>query len=300
MYRFLLAVMLSLSIAHVFSQNRTREYTFKQPEQQVSTSLYDTIILLDKRDIKDNLGIVQVGAFNAKAQVIAEPSLEKQLQVQLINAVSGDRGRGQLLLRLDKFCIAELTGAFSESGYFDFTAVLFSKDETDSYREIASIDTSLTVGGLDVTKKILNKSSQIVNEFIVNNLNANPANEVAHSLADIDRYHEYLKKEIPLYNRTIPEDGLYADYEEFRQQMPSAGLVEIKKNKPALGFYQKNVLLTIIILLKEKPHIANDTVLAGEKWYVDLSTRENWFPAYTVESSSIDNILPSGSLNQAI
>lgn len=59
----------------------------------------------------------------ANRLLLAEPSLEKQLQSQL-EQITAPKGNGELLMRLNKFCIAELTGAtksysFSQIEHYD-------------------------------------------------------------------------------------------------------------------------------------------------------------------------------------
>ncbi|UZJ64651.1 hypothetical protein OKW96_20300 [Sphingobacterium sp. KU25419] len=124
------------------AQKRVRDFSLAPPTRTVETSLYQHIDVIDDRDFKENVGIIQVGALNAKAQVIPEIPLEKQIQQQLGLLVQGSQGGGTLVLLLKKFAVAELTTAFSESGFFDFRAELFVKDQFNSYQKLASIDTS--------------------------------------------------------------------------------------------------------------------------------------------------------------
>ncbi|WP_437917945.1 hypothetical protein [Sphingobacterium sp. LRF_L2] len=301
MFRITLVVLLSLCLSYGFSQKKTRIYKLNPPSESISISLFDKLILLDRRDFKGNLGIVQLGAFNSRAQVVAEPSLDIQLQEQLTKAISGEKKEGTLLLRLDKFCLAEVTGAMSEFGYFDFTAVLFAKVGEDSYQEIAAIDTCLVVGGIDVTKKILNKSSQIVNHFLLHNLNPVFDIKQGYSLADIERYPELLKQKIPLYQTETLKDGLYLDFQEFKEQTPSGGLMEINQEKPRTRFYQRN----------KKDKLKE----IGAKWYYALvvngspyiSCLGDFYPLYkdgtdyyftgpSLETASASSILVSSML----
>lgn len=272
MHRLVLFISLLLASSNLFSQKRTREFRLKDPDKQVSTSLYSRIVLLDKRDIQDNLGIVQVGALNSRARVVAAPALEQQLQQQLDVAVSGDKQGGELLIRLDKFCVAELTGAVSEHGYFDFTATLFAKDDTDAYREIASLDTSLVVSGMDVTKKILNSASRVVNNFITDHLNSAPASSTIYTYADIEQLPELLKVQFPLYTQQALHDGLYESFKAFRMQEPVAATVEFRDARPSSRIIQRDAAG------KMKKVSAREYYAAVSNGQVYIACLGGWYP----------------------
>ncbi len=235
---FLFALIISYSIC--FAQNRTKEYILEEFPQNSHTNLYSKLEVIDGREVKSNLGIVQVGAFNAKAQVIAKTPLEEQIQQQFYKSFKADKEGRELLLLIKKFSIAELTRSFSESGYFDFRAMLFVKNSEDSYSQLAVIDTSFVTKGVDVTKSILRNSSKIIAEFLANNLSNQNAETDQYSLVDIQNLDDIEKNKIPLYALDTLKDGIYLSYEEFKNQIPTGGQALFKGNDINNGFFTLN------------------------------------------------------------
>lgn len=200
------------------AQKRIRDFSLIAPATTMESSLYRSIEVIDDREFKDNLGIIQVGAFNSKAQVIPEIPLETQIQQQLDLLVLGDKGNGTLALLIHRFAVAEFTGAFSESGFFDFRADLFVKYEDQSYQKLATIDTAHVNKGMDVSKALLRHASHIVTDFLMNNLNRLPIDAERYSKTQLLDMEAIRKYQIPLYSNNILKDGLYLDYSHFRDQ----------------------------------------------------------------------------------
>src|SRR5699024_1776464 len=59
----------------VNAQNKSEIFRLPSPDLKVSNSLYHSIRLLDIRKDTSHYGILQKGAFNRKAEVVAEPAL---------------------------------------------------------------------------------------------------------------------------------------------------------------------------------------------------------------------------------
>jgi len=230
---FALAICLTVQ-AH--AQKRTRDFSLIPPTATVGTSLYRTVDFIDDREFKDNLGIIQVGMMNSKAQVIPEVSLENQIQQQLDLLVTGDKDSGVLTLIIRKFAIAELTGAFSESGFVDFRADLFVKNDDQSYQKLATIDTAHVNKGVDVTNGLLMHASGIVSDFLKDNLNNTPRDTVRYTQAQIIDLENLDKQQVALYSNEVLKDGLYPDYIHFRDQLPQ-GEISLKDGDISKGFY---------------------------------------------------------------
>ncbi|MDR0266251.1 MAG: hypothetical protein LBJ04_23765 [Sphingobacterium sp.] len=230
-------------LIHAFvvkAQPKTRPFQFKKPVKVIEHAKYGKISLYDAREIKDNLGVIQVGMLNANRLLAAVPSLEKQLQSQLEQMTVGHKADGELLMRLEKFCIAELTGAFSEKGFLDFRAILFAKEVNGGYLQVARLDTSIVVKGMDVTKATLARASEVVNNLIFDALTKNSDTTKSYSFSEIENYEDIQKKQLALYNATTWRDGAYLTYEEFAHQTPSGGKVQLKDGDPYLGFFKEN------------------------------------------------------------
>lgn len=239
MKRTIVILLIIINTVAVQAQQKSRAFLFTKPDKIVENAKYGKISLYDAREIKDNLGVIQVGMLNANRLLVAEPSLEKQLQSQL-EQISGRKGNGELLMRLEKFCMAELTGTFSEKGFLDFRAILFSKESSGDYLQLARIDTAIIVKGMDVTKATLSRASELVNNLIFDALTKNSDTTKSYSFSEIEHYDDIQKKQLALYNATKFKDGLYLTYEEFADQTPSGGETQLKDGDLYLGFFKEN------------------------------------------------------------
>ncbi|MCS4168276.1 hypothetical protein HS960_23430 [Sphingobacterium paramultivorum] len=300
---FLLFIILINSVA-VQAQQKTRAFQFKKPVKVVEHAKYSKINLYDAREIKDNLGVIQVGMMNANRLLVAEPSLEKQLQSQL-EQITGRKGNGELLMRLEKFCIAELTGAFSEKGFLDFRAILFSKEANGEYLQLARVDTAIVVKGMDVTKATLARASEVVNNLIFDALTKNGDTTKSYSLSEIEHYDDIQKKQLALYNTSTYKDGLYRSYEEFALQTPSGGQAQLREGDLNLGFFKENEKGK---LKKVNPkdyyavvHAGNPFISSQDQFYALIKEDDDFiFVGPVMETASATNVVVASVLLGAI
>ncbi|SFI39966.1 hypothetical protein [Halpernia frigidisoli] len=215
-----------------FSQNRTEDFNISLPEKKAEKSLYKTLTIIDARVDSTNLGIVQKGAFNAKARVVPTIPLKNQFQA-LLNTINGnDAGNGELVLYLKQLSFAEITGSFSEKGYCYFQAFLFNKTDDGRYQPLNKIDSVITHSSMDVTKATMRKGSEMISDFIVKNIDKQNSSQEFYSFNDLINYDKIEKSKIPLYNAEKLNDGLYTDFESFKDQKPSTILVTNVKTGP--------------------------------------------------------------------
>ncbi|WP_293882688.1 hypothetical protein [Sphingobacterium sp. UBA1498] len=238
-YIISLFILLIQTVA-IQAQQKSRPFQFKKPNKVVEHAKYGKIRLYDAREIKDNLGVIQVGMLNANRFLVAEPSLEKQLQRQLEDMTASRKADDELLIRLEKFCIAELTEGFSEKGFLDFRAIIFSKKANGEYLQLARVDTTIIVNGMDVTKATLARASDVVNNLICDALTKEGDTTKLYTLSQIENYDSVQKRQLALYNTSTYKDGLYLTYEEFVRQIPSGGPAQLKDGDFYSGFFKEN------------------------------------------------------------
>lgn len=229
MLKYILYSLLLLSCLSSFAQNRKRDFAIILAEQRISNSLYNRIILVDGRFDTSHMGIVQLGAFNARAKVIPEVPFPVQLQNVLDALVDSSAGNGGLLLHLHQLSFAEVTGAVSERGYYYFSADLYAGNN-ESYQKIGKIDTVVLVKSFDVTKALFRHGSSTINSFLGQHLLQKPASEEKFSYDDIVHMADIEKKKINLYAATEYVNGIYDSYSSFFAQVPDRqATVEMKK-----------------------------------------------------------------------
>ena len=222
-------LLISFSIS-LFGQSKTEDFELGSPGPKVQNSNYNSITLLDSRKDTSSLGIVQLGAFNRKARVIPKTPFSRQLKILVDSLTDPTASSGRLLLQLKQFNFAEVTGSFTERGYFHFRANLYS-DSNGQYQKIASIDTLVVnKSGMDVTKAMLRHGGELVVSFIAGNLSKRPSDAYYFSMNDVMNIDSIEKAAIKLYNTETYADGLYLTYNTFKEQAPDKQITAQVKN----------------------------------------------------------------------
>lgn len=218
------------------AQSATENFLISAPSIKTSNSLYRIVRLVDARADKRNFGIVQLGAFNKKARVITDTPLDLQLSHVMEAMTDSTAQKGELILLLRQFNLAEVTGAFSERGYCHFRAVLFSK-KSEGYQKLESVDTVIVVKAMDVTKGLLKQGSKALTDLLMTNLNKAPSDSIIYSEQDVVNFDNLEKRSLPLYTSASYKDGIYKNFDAFLHQIPNVEAFEVefsKDNKPSV------------------------------------------------------------------
>lgn len=231
MLKYIICSFLIFSFLFSSAQNRKRDFAITLPEQRIPNSLYNNIIVVDGRFDTSHMGIVQLGAFNAKAKVIPEVPFPVQLQNVLQGMTDSSAGTGGLLLHLHQLSFAEVTGAVSERGYYYFSADLYARNN-ELFRKIGRIDTVVMIKSMDVTKALFRHGSNTINSFLGQHLLLKPETVEEFSYDDIVHMADIEKKKLKLYTTTEYVNGIYDSYTSFFAQVPDRqAMVEMKKGK---------------------------------------------------------------------
>jgi hypothetical protein len=225
----LLLALICAPFLKIYSQNLTEDFYLAMPEAKVK-SAYTKLTVIDARIDTTNMGIIQKGAFNRKAFLKTPVPLKKQIQEVFKNMIETNAdSSNEMVLNLRDFQFAEITEAFSETGYCYFRADLFVKKDA-AYQKIDSVDLVYEVNAMDVTKKNIKNGSNKLIEFLASNskfVKTGPN----YSYDDILNIISLEKRKIPVYNTTNYKDGIYASYDNFKAMAPSATKFELTKNK---------------------------------------------------------------------
>lgn len=237
MYKHPLLLLISFTFTFsVIGQNLTKEFELSVPVNKIANSLYNSIEVLDSRPDTTFFGIVQRGAFNRKARVIASPDIKVQIQNTFRLLTDSSAENKSLLLQLRQFNFAELTGATSERGYCYLKMELYEKKD-DSYYRIARTDTVLFTKAMDVTNLNFRKGSATIINFISQNLmqKGEPGN--SFSFDELNHIDSIEKSKLPLYTTGLLKDGVYYSYDAFKNQAPDTVVkLEPKEDKMVTQF----------------------------------------------------------------
>ena len=227
---FLVAFFFIIIRIDAITQDVIREFSLEPVDVKISNSLYNSIEFVDTRVDTTNLGVVQVGIINNMAKVKPQIPLKLQLQNLLSSAIDSTSGNNQLLFQLRHFVFAETTKMTSEIGYCYIRAILYSGNR-EIYKNIAFIDTVVSIKAMDVTKPLLKTGSQLMCNLIIKNLKKEAKDSIGYSFNEIVKLDSIEKREIRVYNSENYADGLYYNYSSFKDQIPDEKIiVKFKKD----------------------------------------------------------------------
>ncbi|PJJ79855.1 hypothetical protein [Mucilaginibacter auburnensis] len=262
----LLFVYLLISIQHFAAKaQKIEQFSLIRPEYKVANSLYKTINFIDSRNDTSTLGIVQTGAFNRQALVVAKDGLGNQIKNVLADLTDSTAANGELLLQLRLYNLAEVTSSFSEKGYFKLYAHLFAKVD-NGYSIINSVDTLVVMSAMDVTNALLKAGSNVLTDFIANNLTNKPQSKASFPYSYIVNIDRAEKKQLRLYTADTFTDGVYYRYRSFKDQIPDGEVVvegdsisdgNIKVYDAKRKLKNLNPANAYAVVFKGKPYITN-------------------------------------------
>lgn len=222
---FLLTIAIAFVNMHLSAQQHNREFEISLPETKTTGSLYNKISFIDAREDSSQMGIIQTGAFNRKAAVVAKTALPVQLSKLMDALVDSTAKDGELVFQLRQLSFAEVTGAFSEKGYFFFRVMLYAKTD-QGYAPLAAIDTAIVIkSSWDVSKGIFKSGSKMVSNFISSNLLQAPGTTPI-AFSEVQKIDSIEKAGLKVYTDTGWQNGIYSSWNSFKQQLPDKPVLE--------------------------------------------------------------------------
>jgi hypothetical protein len=218
-----------MAIGHLAVGQRTQAFVIDSPAQRIPGSLYKTLAFVDAREDSTKMGFVQLGAFNAKALVVARPGFAVQLSELMTSLIDSTAGDGQLLFQLRKCSFAEVTGSFSERGFFYLRAALYA-GSGDRFLQTDYIDTLLQIKAMDVTKGLLRGARELVSAFVASSLRKAPMDSMTYTLTELRWPDSVEKTRLRLYTATQYAEGYYKNYAAFSSQIPDGQMKVSAKN----------------------------------------------------------------------
>ncbi len=199
---------------------QVKTFKFKDSEKPFAEHSFQKVSVIDGRENKRNIGLVQKGVNNTLAAVMIDPSLEEALQDFLNPLLSNAGGKKRLIIHIRQLSFSEFTRTFKEEGFFRIRAEAY--EQTDNgYLPLSKIDTLVIVSGLDVTNNLLKSGQRTIYHWVDYSLRQKPVAENYYSAADILNIDRIEKQKIPLYNNPELPKGLYQSYQDLAQRQPS-------------------------------------------------------------------------------
>ena len=274
---------LLLPVLFCFSQTlygQKPEYIRLEPADiKIEKSIFSKAEVIDTRFDTVYMGFVQKGAFNRKAPIKLSQPMPDEITASVLHLIRGATKENEtILINIRNFFLSELTAGLSESGTFIFKAGCYFKQD-NKYNLMFSVDKKIVVrSGWDVTKKLLNTAQEEVGLLVQRaaSFNINDVDTTnSYSYSDIQNIDETEKKLIPVYNVDLPQRGLYASFEDFKNNLPATTnfIEEVNKKTHKPSFFTMNADSTKGKELSQKNYYA---ICNGTQLYV--STEYGLYP----------------------
>jgi hypothetical protein len=225
---FATSILYSLFFTVAYAQEMdSRSFQLGLSKNKVPNSLYKTIKFIDSREDTARIGIASVGFLkNQPVKLILKTPFLPQL-TGLINSLTDSTANdGELLFQLSQFNFVETSG----TRYCYLFARLFAKKNL-AYKKLSFLDTTIMMTSSDIIKVLQKQATEIISDFIAKELLLNPADTISYSIGDINNMDSIEKNQIPVYTTQKFTDGLYSNYESFKNQKPDIhGDVEIRRD----------------------------------------------------------------------
>lgn len=203
-------------------RERMKEFVLGKPQVAIPNSLYDKLIVIDQRKEGELLGRVDY-------DVIAKPKLSVQL-VSFMNQVIDESAQsGTLVLCLKRFQFAQLSGVMSTQRFCSINADLYEKDDT-VYRPIQTLDQIFFLEGNG--KKIMQTGDLELTTLIVRHLLHHGDRKIGWSYHEMVASDSIAKQKLKLYTTSEYVNGVYSNYESFKNQIPDfQATITVKRDK---------------------------------------------------------------------
>lgn len=235
----ILSLLFFYSSEHASAQKNNTVFDIAVPTVRIHNSNYNQFIFLDSRSDLTAMGTVQTGMLNQSSRVITDRPLEEQIRSVFKGLTDASAKTGTLLFQLRQLSFAEEDLTFKEMGYFRLRVKLY-RSNGDKFEEIDQLDTLMSFSGLDVTKRLLRGGSEMITKLIAHNLTATPVSSSPVSYHDINHMDSIEKIRIKLYNVSTYKNGIYRDYNSFKDQKPDYVRMTCTLKKNALTVQRVN------------------------------------------------------------
>ncbi|MDR7130051.1 hypothetical protein J2X69_002398 [Algoriphagus sp. 4150] len=202
-----------------FSQ--THFFTLTGQEIDLPTHSFNVTKVIDERVDKANIGWTQKGMANIKVNAGFADSFENEI-INFINHNLGANGPNiQLIIR--KLKISEKTGLSKETGFCELAIDFLLEEESQKFMVLqTSVTTEVT--GMDVTKKhphnIASAFKLSFEKLALVDLSGTENFLALPSDGSFTQISDSLKYSFPVFLQEI-KTGIYADYEELKNNSPS-------------------------------------------------------------------------------
>ena len=193
---------------------------------KINASAFSGVRVVDSRLDTANVGFIHKGGLNRQDIVTTTLPLKEELTAS-VNKLIADASKQDAVLcvNIRQFVLSEYWGVGGEHGVFRISAVFYLK-QASNYRKLLTVNTRVNVKSTlgDVTKRLLDTIPEVWGRLVQQAAGYDSEHSDAATQLTA-RYPQDLdiaeKKAIPVYNVDLPQKGLYATFDDFKNNHPS-------------------------------------------------------------------------------
>lgn len=240
---------------------------FSQAEDITITLLPDTILneigfsclkVIDKREFKDNIGVVSRGLGSNNTQIHLFDNFEAHLTAT-INKLIPENNTNPLLLVFHNLKVSENIGTMNQYGYCDIEVEFLKQIDTLLY-SLGTINHSVYENGFHVETTHNKRVLQALQECLIKFDNTDWKNKTGILIEDFE-------KEIVFDYKNVPPKGVYFSYAQMVRKSPLNSIdfkvVEAKQTKKLETYnidFENKINTKLIQFISDGEHIYIQTI----------------------------------------
>ena len=206
------------------------EYLHFNSKCKDSVSPFTKVNVIDKRSTEQTLGFVQIGGFNRIARVKFTGNLPDSLAAFFKNSDSTKMDGSELAISLYELYLSEKEEGFTETGRLKLCMRIFEKTREGNFAECYAIDSIYKFQAIDVTVKLMNSVSEHlceISQSLIISRNDTFLSSKRYTYEELINLDSIEKLEIPIYTTTKYKCGIFANYDQFKMNLPETSIIEI-------------------------------------------------------------------------
>ncbi len=224
------------------------DFNIADNKSKENNRLYKHIEVFDARIDTNSLGHLFLEArlsdnerlFEIKNKI----SFDKQIKELFNNAVNEAAISDTVVLQIRNVFFNELGVNFNWASYFHLRFNTYRKNN-NIYYPIATVDTTINFNLVFRYNKrrLIRKAQKVFKQKILNNITHFSNTNIVYNRYEISKIDSIEKSTMPLYTMPTLDDGIYLNYESFKNQQPSDNLfyVDTSEKGEIKELYEKDL-----------------------------------------------------------
>ena len=244
---------------YVVNPKGYKDFNITNNKIKVNNSLYKHIVVIDERTDTNSLGHLfleaRLGDNNDRLfEIKNKISFDKQIKELFNNAVNEAAISDTIVLQVRNVFFNELFVNFNWASYFHLRFNTYRKNN-NIYYPISTVDTTINFNLVFRYNKrrLFRKARKVFKQKILSTFSIYSDTNVAYNEYEISRIDSIEKSAMPLYTNPTLNDGIYLNYESFKNQQPDNFFyVNISEKGEIKELYEKDLEANLKIIKVKK------------------------------------------------